>query len=106
MNYAVRASSLLAVSCLALVGCATTKSSPDLPPTEPSVVIREVNIPVPVGCVSDKGKPDPVVPLSQTIPDEEWAVMPPGAKAQAVKAQAGKRLNYEDELAASTASCE
>jgi hypothetical protein len=62
-------------------------------------------VPVAVGCVGKDGKPTPPEPLKQRYTDAQWAAMPPGAKAQAVAAQGGARLNYEDSLRASTAGC-
>ena len=61
--------------------------------------------PVAVGCVGREGKPAEVQPLNQRYSDEEWAAMPLGAKASAVAAQGGERLNYEDRQRASTAGC-
>ena len=62
-------------------------------------------VPVAAGCVAEGGKPEAPKPLRDHYPDEQWTAMPPGAKAQAVAAQGGHRLNYEDRFAASTAGC-
>jgi hypothetical protein len=62
-------------------------------------------VPVAAGCVAEGGKPQPPRPLKGRYTPEQWGAMPPGAKAQAVAAQAGHRMNFEDQLAASTAGC-
>jgi hypothetical protein len=73
------------------------------PAAEPAIQYREAAIAVTVGCVVDR--PAPVAPLKTTVPAATWAARAPGAKAQAVRAQAGRRLNYEESLAASTSGC-
>jgi len=62
-------------------------------------------VPVAAGCIGKDGRPAAPAPLQGRYPAEQWARMPPGAKAQAVAAQAGKRMNFEDQLTASTAGC-
>lgn len=89
---------LVAVAvCVALAGCAHN------PPPPPQIVYQEVKVPVAVGCVRDR--PERVKSLAEQITQTIWAGMPTGAKAQAVKAQAGRRQNYEDKLSASVAGC-
>ncbi|MGR6329200.1 hypothetical protein ACU5AX_09050 [Sphingomonas sp. XXL09] len=87
----------MASSLLLLAACAGRTK------VEPEIQYREAAVAVAVGCVVDR--PAPVAPLNQQVPAAEWAARAPGAKAQAMRAQAGRRLNYEDRLAASTASC-
>jgi len=70
---------------------------------EPEIQYREASVAVAVGCVVDR--PAPVAPLNAQVPAGEWAARAPGAKAQSIRAQAGRRLNFEDRLAASTAGC-
>lgn len=70
---------------------------------EPKVEYQVVNVPVSVGCVVDK--PEALVPLNKQIAPEQWENMAPGAKAEAIKAQAGYRMNYSDEFEASTSGC-
>jgi hypothetical protein len=79
-----------------LAGCTTA-------PVEPRVEYREVKVAVAAGCVS--GAPETVKPLNERIPADQWNALAPGAKAEAVKAQAGERMNYEDQLRAATAAC-
>lgn len=89
---------LIAAGTAALAGCATSQEEP------PAVVYREAKVAVATGCVVDK--PEEVKPLNQRIAPDIWAALAPGAKAQAALAQAGDRMNYEDELRASTAGCQ
>jgi hypothetical protein len=86
-----------ASSLLLLAACAHA------PAPEPAVQYRDAAIAVAVGCVVDR--PAQPVPLSARVSAAEWAARAPGAKAQAVRAQAGRRLNYEDAEAAATAGC-
>lgn len=86
-----------ASSLLLLAACAHA------PAAEPAVQYRDAAIAVTVGCVVDR--PAAPAPLSARISSAEWAARAPGAKAQAVRAQAGIRLNFEDRLAASTSGC-
>lgn len=81
-----------------LAGCAGRA-----PPPEPAIVYRDVPTAVAVGCVVDR----PVAPdaLRVRVPAAEWAQRAPGAKAQAVLAQAGRRMNHETAAAAATAGC-
>lgn len=88
---------LMAGAAALLSGCATPGEQP------PEIVYKEVKVAVATGCVVDR--PEEVQPLNKRIPADTWASLAPGAKAQAVKAQAGDRLNYEDELRAATAGC-
>ena len=89
---------LIAMAAVAvLAGCATNPTPP------PAIVYKEKDVPVSVGCVV--GRPAPVIPLNKTVDAAHWAALAPGAKAEAVHAQAGRRLNYEDKLSASAAAC-
>lgn len=81
----------------ALAACATS------PAPEARVEYRTANVAVAAGCVSNA--PAEVVPLKQRIPDDQWKALAPGAKAEATKAQAGERMNYEDQLRAATRAC-
>lgn len=91
--------SLLGVVALALSGCGgRPKSTP-----EPAVVYREVKVAVATGCVVKR--PDPVQSMNSKMPMDQWRLLAPGAKASAVQAQAGERMNYEDALRASTSAC-
>lgn len=62
-------------------------------------------VPVSAGCVGADGRPGRPQPLNQRYSADQWAALAPGAKANAVAAQAGARLNYEDEDAAATSGC-
>lgn len=75
------------------------------PRPEVRTVTEYVEVPVPVtaGCVVDR--PAPPEALRERYTAEQWAAMPPGVKAAALGAQAGRRLNYEDRLAAATSAC-
>lgn len=84
---------------LALAGCA--HRDPDTPPKLDTITVL---VPVATGCIAPSGRPAPVIPLKERY-TEEWQAMPPGAKASAVQAQAGDRLNYEDALRAATSGC-
>lgn len=86
---------LMIALCL-LAGCGGTAPRPE-------VHYKTVPVVVTAPCVVDR--PEKPTGLKAIIPDEQWAQMPTGAKAQAVKAQAGRRLNYEDRLEAATAGC-
>ena len=96
MRYSTRFLTL--VFSLALWGCAH-----DAPIRAPEVRIETAPVAVAVGCVVDR--PDPVVPLNQRMTRDEWVARAPGAKAEAIKAQAGRRLNYEDAERAATGRC-
>lgn len=63
-------------------------------------------VPVATGCVGTGGRPPAVQTLRERYSDAEWEAMPPGAKAAAVAAQGGERLNYEDRFKASTSACQ
>lgn len=82
---------------IALAGCASR------PPAEPAINYVEVPMPVPAPCVVDR--PAPVVPMNAQVAAADWAARAPGAKAQAVRAQAGRRMNHADALAAATSGC-
>lgn len=103
MRYLKKAFNTALLAALA-TGCTTIPDN-DLPPREQEVRIETVPVVVAVPCVSAQGKPDKVVPLNERMTRKQWDAKPTGAKAQAVRGQAGRRLNYEDELAASTAGC-
>lgn len=98
MKLASRALALAAIGGLVSCGGDRPSSAGDRP--------VEYAVPVASGCVGDGGKPQPPKPLKGRYTTDQWAAMPPGSKAQAVAAQAGHRMNYEDQLAASTAGCE
>ena len=70
---------------------------------EVETVIRHDPVIVAVGCVT--ARPQPPVPLLSRFTDKEWEALAPGAMAWAAKAQAGRRMNYADHLAGSTAGC-
>lgn len=70
---------------------------------EPEVRFETVPVPVAVPCVV--GRPAEPISLNKRIPSTEWAKRAPGAKAQAVAAQAGERMNFSDRLAAATSGC-
>lgn len=65
----------------------------------------EVPVMVPTKCVAEQGRPDKVVPLNQKVSREEWQKRAPGAKAKAIQAQAGRRMNHADQLDAATSAC-
>lgn len=102
MRFTATASSLIAA--LALAGCTTTKVITEEVPVE-------VLVPVATGCVADTDgdgegdRPDPVTPLRDTIPESDWEARAPGAKAETIRAQAGRRMNYEDQDRAATSGC-
>lgn len=82
---------------VALTGCSSK--------TDPEVRIEKVPVPVLAPCVAPAGRPTTVTPMKDHVPASQWAHLAPGAKAQAVKAQAGEHLNYEDKLRAATSAC-
>lgn len=86
-----------ASSLMLLAACAHA------PAVEPTVQYRDAAVAVAVGCVVDR--PTPPVPLASRISPAEWAARAPGAKAQAVRAQAGSHMNYEDRERAATSAC-
>ncbi len=94
MRYLMRCLTL--VSSLALAGCATRLTTPE-------IRIETVPVAVAVGCVVDR--PADVVPLNKAMTREQWMARAPGAKAETIKAQAGTRQNYEDALKAATSAC-
>ena len=91
---------VLLVLAFALSGCGGAR------PATPAAKPIEYAVPVQVGCVAPSGRPAKPQALNRRYTADQWAALPPGSKGQAAAAQAGKRLNYEDELAASTAGCE
>jgi len=91
---------IIAGSSLALAACAGNKEII----TERVPV--EVRLPVATGCISESGRPDPVVPLNERMSADQWEALAPGAKARAVEAQSGRRMNNADEDRAATAACE
>jgi hypothetical protein len=62
-------------------------------------------VPVDAGCIGRKGRPAKVQPLNQRYTPEQWAALAPAAKVAAGSAQAGARMNFEDEDAAATVGC-
>lgn len=84
---------LLGGLLILLCGCAT---APVPPP-------RTISVAVAVGCVVDRPAPPPA--LNARLSSDQWEQLAPGAKAQSVLAQAGVRMNYQDELGAATAGC-
>lgn len=73
------------------------------PAPEPSIVYRDAAVAVPVGCVVDR--PAPVVPLRERVAPVEWRTRAPGAKVQAIAAQAGRRMNHQTRTDAATSGC-
>lgn len=82
---------------IALAGCTTT------PQPETRTEYQIVKVAVAAPCVVNR--PAPVVPLKEQVAPEVWVALAPGSKAQAVKAQIGERMNYEDRLSAATSGC-
>lgn len=103
MRSMLKASSLL-IAGLALASCGTTKTIIEEVPVN-------VYVPVIAPCVADPDKdgkgnrPDRVKSIRDAVPREQWDALAPGAKAEAVRAQAGRRMNYEDEDRAATSAC-
>jgi hypothetical protein len=69
----------------------------------PEVRIETAPVAVAIGCAVDR--PSPVAPLNSRIAPPGWAQLAPGAKARAVQAQAGRRMNHADALDAATSAC-
>ncbi|MEZ0495386.1 hypothetical protein [Sphingomonas sp. IW22] len=65
--------------------------------------VETAPVAVAVGCVVNR--PARVTPLRELVPAAQWAARAPGAKAQAVRAQAGRRMNHADALDAATRAC-
>lgn len=82
---------LLALILLALSGCH------DRPKLEYA--------PIPVAQPCAKARPEPVQPLRDTIPPQEWQGLTVKQKAAQVASQGLKRANYGDALNAATAAC-
>lgn len=97
MRFTATASSL--IIALALAGCTKTRIITEQVPVE-------VYVPVATGCVAETGRPDRVTPLRDTITEDEWQARAPGTKAETIRAQAGRRMNYEDEDRAATSGCQ
>ena len=74
-----------------------------MPAPEPSIVYRDAAVAVPVGCVVDR--PAPIVPLRERVAPAEWRTRAPGAKVQAIAAQAGRRMNHQTRTDAATSGC-
>ncbi len=62
-------------------------------------------VPVATGCVAKEGRPKPPVPIKGTVTPADWKSHTVGARAAAIQAQAGRRMNYEDEDRAATSAC-
>lgn len=86
----------VATAGLLIAGCAGQAP-------EPHIVLKPVPVATPVGCVV--GRPAEPQSLLERVPDETWDALAPGAKARAVEAQAGERMNYADALKAATSGC-
>lgn len=95
----MRSSLRLAVLAGVLIGLSACQTTPE----EPRIEYRTVPVPVSAGCVVQR--PAPVRPLNEQVPQEQWNALAPGAKAEAMRAQAGDRLNYENRLEAATSGC-
>lgn len=100
MRFTATVSSL--VGALALAACAHTQAA--IKPAVEQVPVV-VNVPVATGCIADAGRPAPVKPLLKLYTPPVWNALAPGAKAEAVRAQAGVRMNYEDQDRAATSGC-
>jgi hypothetical protein len=92
---------IVALACVPLAACGGGGARPAALAEKP----MPYAVPVDAGCIGDKGRPTPPEPLNRRYTAEQWAALAPGAKAAAVAAQAGARLNYEDEDRAATAGC-
>ena len=90
------------ILALAIAGSLSACAA-QLPTPEPTIVYRDAPIAVAAGCVVDR--PAPVVPLRDRVPAAEWAARAPGAKAQAIAAQAGRRMNHQTRTDAATSGC-
>lgn len=88
------------LSVLALAACAAPK-----PPAAVGEKPVPYAVPVATGCVATSGRPSRPQPLAQRYTPQQWAALATGAKANTVAAQAGARMNYEDEAAAATSAC-
>ncbi|MDR6128776.1 hypothetical protein QE361_003210 [Sphingomonas sp. SORGH_AS802] len=89
----------LAIAC-GLSACAAQLPAPA---PEPSIVYRDAAVAVPVSCVVDR--PAPVVPLRERVAPAEWRTRAPGAKVQAIAAQAGRRMSHQTLSDAATSGC-
>lgn len=87
----------------AVSGCATDDNTRLRPHQE--VKIETAPVLVATGCIDEQGRPAKPQTLKQRYTPEQWAALPPGAKAQAARAQSGTRMNYEDDLDAATSAC-
>lgn len=73
------------------------------PAPEPTIVYRDAAVAIAAGCVVDR--PAAIVPLRDRVPPAEWAARAPGAKTQAIAAQAGRRMNHQTLSDAATSGC-
>jgi hypothetical protein len=89
----------------AVLLCTLAACSGDKPPATVSEKPVPYAVPVDAGCIGDKGRPEKPQALKQRYTAEQWAALAPGAKASAVAAQGGARMNFEDEDGAATAGC-
>lgn len=86
---------------LALAACAGG------PLPEPRIETRYEEVPtiVSTGCVTEGGRPEAVTPLNERIGSDDWYARPVGARASAIEAQAGRRMNHAEQLDAATSGC-
>jgi len=89
------------LTVLTLTACAGSSLQTDRPKDEPV----KYGVPIATGCIGEDGRPAIPGPLKSRYTQEQWDALAPGAKANAVAAQAGTRMNYEDEDRAATAGC-
>lgn len=91
----------LVIAALIIASCTGPANTSGAQPMKP----EPYAVPVATGCIASTGRPTKPPPLNQRYTPEQWAAMPPGAKAEAATAQAGARMNYEDDDAAATKGC-
>lgn len=84
---------LACAGLLVLSGCQTTER----------IRYKEARVAVSAPCVVDS--PEKTPNLLASHPDAVWNVMPPGAKANAIEARAGERMNYTDNLETAASGC-
>ena len=99
-----RSPGLVAIAALVL-GLSLAACGTDRPRSAGDELPQAYAVPVSSPCIAAEGRPAKVKPLNQRYPREQWATMPIGAKAQAVAAQGGERMNYEDRSEAATSAC-
>jgi hypothetical protein len=92
---------MIAAACATLAACGGPGARPAAVAEKPAPYA----VPVAAGCIGDKGRPSPPTPLNRRYVPGQWAALAPGSRASAVAAQAGLRLNYEDEDRAATTGC-